>query len=271
MGRPLFSASSQPAVRLQPEPQPPTYETWTYANAFDPDSEEFFESDDAVYEAFIDPGQQIQLPLAPPTVRTVVDIVINSSSSEGTSSGRGSPMELAEVDTFIQGDSLAADDRRVLDDTRIPVPTTRNPTLDAQLDAGRSIPAEDRVQYYLSLIDRMESARERERQGSRPSVRDRVPTFLDLPQEESRGSSPEPVSPTRVVGTPMRPSTPLSHSSPQLLTPSPPPSVTPRFYSWSTYSSRAAPYPPSPLTNRGARVSVARIATPSLVPAHRAA
>ncbi|KAH9852606.1 hypothetical protein C2E23DRAFT_824461 [Lenzites betulinus] len=268
MGRPLFSASHQPAVRIQPEPQHPTYEKWTYANAFDPDSEEFFESDDAVYEAFIDPGQQIQLPSTHPG-RAVVDIS-TSSSSEGTSSGRESPMD-TQVDTVIRGEAIAADGMRVLEDTRIPVSIPSNPILDAQLDAGRHVPEEERVQYYLSLIDRMENARERERQETRPGVRDRVPTFLDYPQEESRLSSPEPVSPVRVVSTPMRPSTPPSYSSPHLLTPSPPPSVTPRLYSWTTHPSRATPYPSSPLTNRGARVSVARIATPSLVPLHRAA
>src|ERR1700692_417065 len=56
MGRPLFSTSySTPVVRTEPEPAPPTipFEKWTHWNAFDPDSDEFFESPDAVYEAFL--------------------------------------------------------------------------------------------------------------------------------------------------------------------------------------------------------------------------
>ena len=64
MGRPLFSKatnSRDPIVRVvEPEktiPQQSVYTRWTYSNAFDPDADEFFESDDAVFEAFIDPSQ----------------------------------------------------------------------------------------------------------------------------------------------------------------------------------------------------------------------
>ncbi|KAL1941224.1 hypothetical protein VTO73DRAFT_7436 [Trametes versicolor] len=267
MGRPLFSASRQPAVRVQPEPQQPSYGTWTYANAFDPDAEEFFESDDAVYEAFIDPDQQIHIPASPATDLTVIDVGESSSSSSGASSGRGSPMEIVDVESFDREARSAG--VRVLDDTRIPVPAPRNPALDAQLDAGRGLPAEERVQYYMSLIDRMETARQREREEGRPSVRERVPTYIDLPPEESYVSSPQLVS--RVPATPPRPSTPPSHSTPYLLSPSPPPSVTPRLYSWTTFPSVTIPPPASPLSNRSARMSVARIPPPSLVPAHRAA
>ncbi|KAI0633521.1 hypothetical protein C8Q77DRAFT_1217899 [Trametes polyzona] len=260
MGRPLFSASRQPAVRVQPEPQHPTYEKWTYANAFDPDADEFFENDDAVYEAFIDPGQQVPLPVSLPSAATN-SLEEMSSSSEGSSSGRGSPMEIVDVTTLGREPATAA--VRVLDDTRMPVPTPRNPSLDAQIDAGRGLPAEERVQYYLSLIDRMETARQREREAH-----NRALSYVDSTRD-SRTPSPEPVS--RVPATSARPSTPPTYATPQLLSPSPPPSVTPRLYSWTTFPTVTIPPPASPLTNRGARVSMARIATPSLIPAHRAA
>ncbi|KAI0675788.1 hypothetical protein C8Q78DRAFT_1006588 [Trametes maxima] len=270
MGRPLFSAR-QPAVRVQPKPQPqhPAYEKWTYANAFDPDSDEFFENDDAVYEAFIEPGQQIQIPISADRARTAIvdaDAGSNSGSSSASSSGRGSPMELVNTDAFHREGEARAD---TIDDARVRSPTLRNPALDAQIEAGRGLPAEERVQYYLSLIDRMVSAREQEREPreARPSVRDRVPTYLDLPSDESRTSTPELVS--RAPASPLRPSTPPAQSTPHLASPSPPPSVTPRLYTWTARP--VMPPPASPLTNRVSRVSVARMAPVSLVPVHRAA
>ncbi|KAL5492641.1 hypothetical protein ACEPAI_4088 [Sanghuangporus weigelae] len=59
MGRPLFStlvAPAAPAVRVaepDEETKLPTYDRWSYVNAFDPDSDEFFDGDNVVYEAFL--------------------------------------------------------------------------------------------------------------------------------------------------------------------------------------------------------------------------
>ncbi|KAI0079385.1 hypothetical protein K474DRAFT_1659199 [Panus rudis PR-1116 ss-1] len=103
MGRPLFSsrpalATASSAVRVEPEPTPtpyPTYETWTYWNAFDPDSDEFFEREDAVYEAFVDPstlpqpnmeGGERDRSLSP------VEASEESSSSSESESGRDTPV-----------------------------------------------------------------------------------------------------------------------------------------------------------------------------------
>lgn len=54
MGRPLYSNAfrSTPAVR---DPESPRCEKWSYLNAFDPDSDEFFDDENAVYEDFIGP------------------------------------------------------------------------------------------------------------------------------------------------------------------------------------------------------------------------
>ena len=116
MGRPLFSASySTPAVRTEPEKTPPSihFEKWTHWNAFDPDSDEFFESGDAVYEAFLDPAD---VPLStegrteaaeapePEMLATIIARELedsrgySSASSEGTISGRGSPMAVGSDD-----------------------------------------------------------------------------------------------------------------------------------------------------------------------------
>ncbi|KAI0738476.1 hypothetical protein C8Q80DRAFT_1124660 [Daedaleopsis nitida] len=274
MGRPLFSARS-PAVRVEPEPQQPTYEKWTYWNAFDPDSDEFFENDDAVYEAFIDPADRIQLPADRAQPSAVVDVDV-SSSSEASSSGRGTPMEVVDADapdtaSEARREILRASGMRALDD-----PSPRNAVLDAEIEAGRDLPSQERVLYYLSLMENMENPQGRERrnqQEPRPTVRERIPTYLDLPQEESRTPSPEPVALSRAIpipSTPARPSTPPAQNTPLFASPSPPPSVTPRLYSWSSLAP-APGVPGSPLTNRGARMSVAHIVAPPLVPAYRVA
>ncbi|RPD59016.1 hypothetical protein L227DRAFT_504273 [Lentinus tigrinus ALCF2SS1-6] len=282
MGRPLYSASRQPAVRVEPEPQHPAIQKWTYWNAFDPDADEFFENDDAVYEAFINPADRIQI-TADRTIPTVVEVDV-SSPSEWSSSGRGTPMGSINVEIpenereqqlLNQREMLRASGMRILDDS---VP--RNPVLDAQIEAGRGLPSDERVQYYMSLVDRMETVRaERESRPAaevRPVVRERVTTYLEFPQEDSRTPSPEPVpvpvprSLPSMPATPARPSTPPAQVTPLFASPSPPPSVTPRLYSWASLSS-AAPVPSSPLTNRGARMSVAHIMPPALISAHRVA
>ena len=76
MGRPLFSRHQTPAVRVEPEQPQPACEKWTYWNAFDPDSEEFFKRDDAVYEAFV-ADDDTALP-RPPTVIEVLSSVPSS-------------------------------------------------------------------------------------------------------------------------------------------------------------------------------------------------
>ncbi|KAF8508903.1 hypothetical protein JB92DRAFT_2950298 [Gautieria morchelliformis] len=60
MGRPLYTsillARHATEAAAQPAPPKPTYpvvEKWSRWNAFDPDSDEFFEADNAVYEAFL--------------------------------------------------------------------------------------------------------------------------------------------------------------------------------------------------------------------------
>ena len=285
MGRPLFSASRQPAVRVEPEPQHPTVEKWTYWNAFDPDSDEFFDNDDAVYEAFIDPANRIQLPTDPTDAPAEpIDV---SSSSEASSSGRGTPTTVVD-DIDHQADRMMTVTMQDLQSrTRImralDLPLPRNSTLDAAIDAGRGLPTAERVTYLRSLLDRTDPERERAEEPraleaeARPALREREPTYLDWPQEDSRPTTPEPTEGPRAsmpaLATPVRPSTPpaqVARATPLFVSPSPPPSVTPRLYSWATISAPGLAVPTSPLTNRSARMSVAHIVRPSFVPVHRA-
>ncbi|KAJ3000909.1 hypothetical protein NUW54_g6715 [Trametes sanguinea] len=74
MGRPLYSSVRQPAVRVQPEHQYPSYEKWSYANAFDPDAEEFFENERCrLRGVHRSRGQQIQLPSSASLPATVIE------------------------------------------------------------------------------------------------------------------------------------------------------------------------------------------------------
>lgn len=122
MGRALFSVShpvSAPAVRSEPEAIPNSpYEKWSHCNAFDPDSDEFF--NDAEYEAFIDPSAPIAnaagssastsfnsspiLSAGATPLRAFSPISDSSDSDSGSgsttasSSGRTSPRPLLDAD-----------------------------------------------------------------------------------------------------------------------------------------------------------------------------
>ena len=274
MGRPLFS-SRQPSVRVEPEPQHPALQKWSYWNAFDPDSEEFFNNEDAVYEAFIDPADRIPVAVARP-VSTVIDV--ESTSSSEPSSGRGTPMQE-------DADDIARPRVHRITTGGIRIPSTTT-VPDAALGG---LPREASMVRLISNLTEAivaatgpsstpEPAPIEIRQETRPPIRERVVTYLDLPEEEeeeeeaSRTPSPEPdIRAMRSFpATPVRPSTPPAQVTP-LFVPSPPPSVTPRLYSWSTLTGSGSPLPASPLTNRDARMSVAHIITPALIPAHRAA
>lgn len=49
-------ATAEPVVHVV-EVKTPTYERWSAVNAFDPDADEFFEGDNVVYEAFLTPEE----------------------------------------------------------------------------------------------------------------------------------------------------------------------------------------------------------------------
>jgi hypothetical protein len=297
MGRPLFSTSySTPVVRTEPEPAPPTipFEKWTHWNAFDPDSDEFFESPDAVYEAFLDPAD-----VPPATGESVADgaggrapepeileaIIARElaegrsdspASTEGTISGRGSPMAVGSDDPA-----------------------------DMVIDAYRTEEFEPR-RYFQRATETDIAARmtrhsgndveyHRTGEATMPPLRYAdddvlVTTAIDLMNERRVSRVMPPLSPFRSRGfipqfslSSNRAITP-PHSNDhnedesygyatyeQQASPSPPPTVTPRLYSWSSRGplgrgDPGSPSPhqrqrprPGPLTNPSARMSLTHI------------
>jgi len=253
MGRPLFSqtytapAVRAPAVRVEPD-QPQPYERWSYWNPFDPDSEEFFADaeDERVAESVIR------------GVSPLLEEAASSSSSEASLSGRGTPTQ--------EDDGLSVEEvelgyrRRILDGV-VRGATVR--TVVAPLspeDDGQTYRAVARPQTSFVRTSYREPA-----QWDRPSRSPSPVAFPlphmevlpDLPRSASTRSHPIPIP------APARPTTP-QHGTPTYSfgSPSPPPSVTPRLYTWTAPQSFASPG--SPMPNRGARRSLAHI-TPSPV------
>ena len=291
MGRPLFSASyTTPAVRSEPQPAPPTilFEKWTYWNAFDPDSDEFFDSPDAVYEAFLDPAdvqpvleERADSSAEPERLGELIARELaesrsdSSASSEGTISGRGSPMAVGSDDPA----SMLVDAYRV---------DEFEPRRYSQRVTESDFTGRTRHQS-----DHAEHQRTREARHIPPYryADDDVltTTALDLMNERRVSRVMPPLSPFRSRGfIPNFPSTrsitpPQPHDRDQddsypyitheRTNPSPPPSVTPRLYSWSARNplGRADPGSPSPLplqrqrlrpgplTNPNARMSLAHL------------
>lgn len=282
MGRPLFSASySTPAVRTEPEKAPPSihFEKWTHWNSFDPDSDEFFER--AVYEAFLDPADD------PPSTEDRseggaeaperLDVIItreledsrdySSASSEGTISGRGSPMAVGSDDPA----GMIEDAYRAGE-----FEAHRQRELESE-DTGRMVRHQNVEPEYRTVWENpaMDALRD-----------DNIPDLVDAPPRRSFELVMPPLSPFRSRGFVPRipPSTrattpPPAHDQDQAdvdvshghIIPSPPPTVTPRLYSWSSRgpSGRGDPGSPTPvqrqrprpgpLTNPNARLSLAHL------------
>jgi len=272
MGRPLFSASySTPAVRAEPEPAPPAipFEKWTCWNAFDPDSDEFFERADAVYEAFLDPADERPATdesegaggRAPEPER--LDAIIarelaesssdSSASSEGTISGRGSPMAVGSdgtVDMLVDAYRAREFEPRRYGQTEAGSEdnggAAHNQSADVEYRSGREdmdvIPPLHDIDDDASLNRVINERRVSRVMPPLSPFRSRgfIPHFSvnDLEQDDDYGN---------------------------INTPSPAPTVTPRMYSWSSSggdigSPSPRPRPrPGPLTNPNARMSLAHL------------
>ncbi|KZT07301.1 uncharacterized protein LAESUDRAFT_725215 [Laetiporus sulphureus 93-53] len=281
MGRPLFSQCYQtPAVRVEPEQHQPTFERWTYLNAFDPDSDEFF-GDDAVYEAFVDPAQpgtggDGEEREQPPALETY-----SSSSSEASSSGRGSPtsdISPEEINQTVLERVTIQRDRTTVAHRSMPpylVVPPRHSIRDAPLAyrevAARASPyrpgemASQHTNTYQSTTARHRQFGERAPPSPSTSSSSAPIPIPDSPRRGMAAPSHSPADP---------PSTPPSRSPFSMESPSPAPSVTPRLYSWpprnAVSSYPVSPAPSGPLPNRNARMSVAHIpSSPALVPVSR--
>jgi hypothetical protein len=290
MGRPLFSASySNPAVRTEPEIAPPAFpfEKWTRWNAFDPDSDEFFQRADAVYEAFLD-SADVQLPpenrveggdevleterLEALIVRELEESESDSSaSSEGTISGRGSPMAVGSDDPA-----------GTLVNAYGPGVEPRLQTEAGSDNAGQGANRQSIDVEYWSTTEDLSMPPLRYADDSVP-----VTTTQEFVNERRISRVVPPLSPFRSRGfipyfprpftRPITPPHPHDQNQDDVYitheqtSPSPAPTVTPRLYSWSSRAplGRGEPGSPSPLqrqrprpgplTNPSARMSLAHI------------
>ncbi|KAI0686406.1 hypothetical protein BC835DRAFT_1420419 [Cytidiella melzeri] len=267
MGRPLFSSQTYHplAVRIEPEPTQPTCERWTYWNPFDPDSEEFF----------VDAEEERIRPLDELVVeerdRGAID-ELSSSSSEGTSSGRETPV-FADDGPFVEELSHAV---RVLHRSGRP----------AQAESRRIFrPVEDEGHTYRAVQARavqspavagyaspmatsfVRTANYAEQLSRSPSPRRQPLARMEVAADPVAISGPTP-SHTAPIAIPARPSTPPTQASWSYGTPSPAPSVTPRLYNWRAHALLGVASPASPLPNRNARMSVAHI-SPSAIAIQR--
>ncbi|KAJ6581648.1 hypothetical protein B0H19DRAFT_1116116 [Mycena capillaripes] len=288
MGRALFSETygvKAPAIRVAQEPICPDYRKWSLSNPFDPDSDEFFQG--AEFEAFMDQGEVDRM--EHPVV--VSDSSSSSSSSSDSSdSGHGSPILGADMPQTIRVnanaiwdrlvDESAADSyRAVVDEVSGEVGIVRIGPLDASVGDSDVVtiratadPAGPRSVtvsvaspiHPPSSLRNSTTATDLERaSSSSPSPRRVSVPPINIPFEPS---TPGPVSPAS--SSPSTPPTVYTHLP--MVTPSPPPTVTPRIYVWGSRAhAPTSPASPSvrhtyshslgPLTNPGARQSLTRI------------
>lgn len=232
MGRPLFShqyTTTVPAVRVEPEhiqvTQP--YVRWDYLHPFDPDSEEFFANAELETPVDILPGDgDGDRELSSPLIDTE-----SGSSSDSSSSGSASPTR----EVMMQADILT-------------------PDVIAGMRLGRAGRDDEESAYtYRANAERAPRTRPALAPPAMPAARQPSFYFIDAPVRAIRAPSPDSLDtePTAALympalALPVPPSTPPPSMSAQLLDPSPPPSVTPRLYSWSRLRADPAAPPASP-------------------------
>ncbi|KAJ7105474.1 proline-rich protein [Mycena crocata] len=255
MGRALFSETygyKAPAIRVEAEPLPVCPDKWSVYNRFDPDSDEFFEG--AEYEAFVDQEGLLEQPVA------VAELLSNSSDSSSASSDSGestSPVAPPVRMTAIW-DQLAAD-----------IPGYAPPYLPRITDSNANADDDDEMLASASPPHAPSSLRN-STTATDLGLAHRVPDSprrisvppISIPAAQAP-STPSPASESDV--SPRTP--PAVHALLPLVTPSPPPTVTPRIYMWGPRTAHATPGSPSvrhthsagPLTNPAARQSLARI------------
>jgi len=291
MGRALFSQNyTSPAVRTEPEPCIDPFTKWSGWDAFDPDSEEFF--DDAVDEIFIDTEEYRQ---EQERISLLGDSGTGSSaSSESSVSDQGSPMAVGSDDPavliadaysvdweqrFLAAGAADAEWRRARDE-RHHSDTLGYPRLSsifgsrAHGDNARPSRVNRSRSATISGGPSFHPPSSLRNSTTATEISDDLPTSpqyttltvnitpINIPIEPS---TPSPISPQ----WPSMPfETPYSHHQEQAMySPSPAPTTTPHIYSWnhraavprSPTSPSASHGPVGPLTNPSARMSLARI------------
>ncbi|OJA20455.1 hypothetical protein AZE42_06082 [Rhizopogon vesiculosus] len=265
MGRPLYSKafSTEPVVR-EPEPSCP-YEKWSYVNAFDPDSDEFFENDQAVYEAFVDhvAAEQSEEEDDVEESDMVVIRMGNASpiSSEDSLSDRDSPMAVGADDP---AQYIAEVYRRRRAGVEAPARVnlaTRGIPGDLQSDTPVVGEAPVESVVITSSRDNVETPVQQPTSHLAPPSSAPIP----VPRPHRSASVEDFTIPSFYHQS--SPMTPSRHSAFSRFSPSPPLTVSPRIYTW---ASRRPTYPStstSPFTNTNARLSHAHL-SPALVRVH---
>ena len=220
-------------IRAAPDSAPdhPEVSKWSYWNAFDPDADEFFDGPNAVYEAFVDPSTL-------PSLRE--EIILEEESREARRM-----LRRLSADGFIPS---------------APTSSSSSSSSSEGTSSGRESPIDILPRRTLS-----------ERSVTPGAVSDAEPvqeasatTTSILPPEVLRAISDNvPAEPDidRPVTPPPRPSTPpsmmssVSATTPLVYSPSPPPTVTPRLFTWAPHNA----YPTSPLPNRSARTTTVHL------------
>ncbi|EIN03824.1 hypothetical protein PUNSTDRAFT_123106 [Punctularia strigosozonata HHB-11173 SS5] len=245
MGRPLFSKAlydykpvTQPVVRTVAESQPahPVYDRWA-PDRFDPDSDEWFEGSNAVYEAFLDPHELEAL--RGEGARRISDSLMSElqvdGSSSGSDSGRTSP---TGVDAEEPGPAPMEVDG----------PPAADRPVAADGGSDRSSVRGERAATVSEMVTTPQPTPPVATPVSTPPTVSAMPRVAPIP-------IPVPRSPV-MSRAQIVPSTPPQNSLPQVT-----PSATPRIYTWRRPSITAMPVSPSggPLTNPSARRSLAHI------------
>lgn len=276
MGRPLYSKAFQtePIIR-QPE-APCPYEKWSHINAFDPDSDEFFESDQAVYEAFVDhmPLEHSEDEEEMEEDREAVVIRLDLTG-EGSLLDRDSPMAVG-------GDSLAQyigqAYRRQTIDPEAPVrvrlaahATPGEVQSDApvshesvEIDSSRDVMASldpPPQPIFATQPHNIFNHRHHEPRDELPTPTPSTP--IPVPGTNS-SSSGEGLSLSSFYHHHISSTPPRRHTSFSRFSPSPPPTVSPRIYTWAPRRQTYSPAVTSPLPNNNARMSHTHI-SPALV------
>ncbi|KAF7370494.1 hypothetical protein MSAN_00681200 [Mycena sanguinolenta] len=270
MGRALFSETygyKAPAIRVQSESIPADPARWSLSNPFDPDSDDFFQG--AEYEAFMDVGE---------VDRLEHPVVVSDSSSDSSDSGRDSPLEDTSEPVHVVWFPMPG---------QSPSSVTYHPVVDeatGEVSHARTLPGTD--DDAVTIRATAEPERVRPVSVLPPSSLRNSTTATDLERANATGGlSPRRVSVppitipvARSTSSPASPSSASPTTPPAVysahmhfMSPSPPPTVSPRIYVWGgavrtpaspgspsvrhTYSHSAA----GPLTNPGARQSLARI------------
>ncbi|KAI5123495.1 hypothetical protein M0805_008863 [Coniferiporia weirii] len=297
MGRPLLStliAPAEPAVRVA-EVHTPTYERWSYVNAFDPDADEFFEGENVVYEAFLTPEEVTAAAAASASLPAVASQTTEPQSVPEPESGymHATAMVLAQAGIRSREAQAFANLRPAGEDDRPELVASEEDDASSVSDFSSS----GRTSPTLGDLAQLFDARSRDMERAFAA---RYPGDLDLSGDNSddlAGLSPAPLpvsaqsqarslpaTPTRtrrredtwapiprptdvdlsyipVPASPM-PAPARAVSSPM----TPPGSVTPRFLSWSSRP-RAVDMSPSPTPDApfgSARAALAYIAPPVL-------